>query len=1136
MFKWIPQVSLCVIISFLLVTSVVQAESYYASIETISVSDGLPDTTVYSIAKDKAGFLWLGMPTALARFDGHHFRTFTKNGDSGHQLAVASSGNIFIDSQQRIWIGTWGDGLALYNHKMQLINQYVNDPNDPNSLGSNMVQVIFEDRQGDIWIGTNGGGLALYQSATTDFKSFRVDATDKSSISHNRIWSITQTANGLIWVATSDGLNKLDKNKLGQFTRYQQDPLDSHSLDHVLVRSVLADENNLWVGTETGFSHFNTTSGQFDKIELFGSITGAAITKITKDTRGGIWVGTQKGLFRYDVEKKALTPLSSESKVQLFPHNDIRDLSIDDSGILWVATRYAGLIKINLTSNNFSYYQKYSGNGRSDNAINKVYAMQTDLKNGLWLGIGDGLLHMDMTDKKLTRYNTDEAYSQQRINALAQSPNGRLWLGGPFGLASLDEGQPIKDQMAILAQINIKHVLNLLVDRRGDLWIGTSHEGLLRYSAQGEITLFKNDFGNADSISGNSITALFEDQLGRLWIGTNGNGVNRYDEAHQRFVKYLSDTRDPSSLSNNVVNTIYQTKDSVMWFGTPKSLDSLDDSSGKFDHFDDKSGIANSNIKAIIEDDFNDLWISTGKGLTQFKRELNHFFNYTDKDSLHSNEFLLRSVSNNADNKLYFGNNNGFHEVQPTQVKVNTHIPTVVITDIWVDNKSMDNYAFNEQLPLQLDHQVKNIRLRFTALDFQAPSKNQYRYTLGGFDEQWSEPSNDRAVTYTSLDPGTYIFEVKGSNNSNQWNPKSTQLKIIISSPWWSLWWVRLLFVVLLGGLVYGWNRNRLMKMALQKSALEREVSLRTREIRQQKDELQEAHQQLNERSKALKETNEELSLTLKRTAQYQGQLVEKEKMAALGKMVAGISHEINTPIGLGVTATTLMQDRMTDIKKIFDDKKLTANKLEKYLLEGAESLDIIYRNLARAADLISSFKSVSVDQSSDDQRVFAPYKLIEEVLTSLKPELKRVSHQVVVNCDENIKIKSKPGAISQILINLISNSLIHAFDDIKNGTMTINLTVKGDNCELTYLDDGHGVSAAIEQRIFEPFATTKRGEGGSGLGMHLVYNLTTQALAGSIALNSQAEQGIEVKLIFPIATRKKERKPIQTLLDEPSE
>ncbi|HAW94344.1 MULTISPECIES: HAMP domain-containing sensor histidine kinase [unclassified Arsukibacterium] len=279
----------------------------------------------------------------------------------------------------------------------------------------------------------------------------------------------------------------------------------------------------------------------------------------------------------------------------------------------------------------------------------------------------------------------------------------------------------------------------------------------------------------------------------------------------------------------------------------------------------------------------------------------------------------------------------------------------------------------------------------------------------------------------------------------------------------------------------------------------------------------QKLEQKVSERTDALKSSNQELLNTLATLHQYQNQIVETEKMASLGQMVAGVAHEVNTPIGLGVTASTLLQDRLTQIERAFTDKKLTSSQLEKFLSESKENLGIIYRNLERAASLISSFKQVAVDQSNDSQRSFNMAQLINEVLLSLRPNLKKHHHQVVVDCPAELIIESKAGPINQILINLIMNSLIHAFDNTDQGEITISVKISGTRCKLYYRDNGSGVPENIKKRIFDPFVTTKRGEGGSGLGLHLVYNLVTQALNGTINFDSTLGQGVQILIDFPV-------------------
>ena len=273
----------------------------------------------------------------------------------------------------------------------------------------------------------------------------------------------------------------------------------------------------------------------------------------------------------------------------------------------------------------------------------------------------------------------------------------------------------------------------------------------------------------------------------------------------------------------------------------------------------------------------------------------------------------------------------------------------------------------------------------------------------------------------------------------------------------------------------------------------------------------------VTKRTAALKESNQELLSTLEELHQFQDQLVESEKMASLGDMVAGVAHEVNTPIGLGVTASTLLSDRLSEIKTAFDDKTLKSSQLKRFLNEGLENVAIIYRNLHRAADLISSFKKVAVDQSSEDVRKVNMSELLHEVLLTLAPQIKNTPYTLSLDCPEDLVVISKPGPINQILINLILNSIIHGFENRDYGTINIHIMKLGEQLNILYNDDGHGIDERIKHKIFEPFTTTKRGEGGSGLGLHLVYNLVTQALGGSISLENASDIGASFEINFPI-------------------
>jgi len=283
---------------------------------------------------------------------------------------------------------------------------------------------------------------------------------------------------------------------------------------------------------------------------------------------------------------------------------------------------------------------------------------------------------------------------------------------------------------------------------------------------------------------------------------------------------------------------------------------------------------------------------------------------------------------------------------------------------------------------------------------------------------------------------------------------------------------------------------------------LERRVSERTAE-------LWEANSALQDTNRALRSSREKIKAT-------QAQLIESKKMAALGGLVAGVAHEINTPVGVGVTAASHLAEKTESFGKLLASGALKRSELQQYLDICAEASRMILANLKRAAELIQSFKQVAVDRTSQKRREFVLGTFFDEVLLSLKPALKLTEHRVEVVCEEGLAMDSYPGALSQILTNFVMNSLLHGFDENEAGTLRIEAAGEGDMVRLRYADDGRGMDARVREKIFEPFFTTKRGQGGSGLGMHLVYNLVTQTLGGRIECVSSPGEGTAFTIMMP--------------------
>jgi signal transduction histidine kinase len=268
--------------------------------------------------------------------------------------------------------------------------------------------------------------------------------------------------------------------------------------------------------------------------------------------------------------------------------------------------------------------------------------------------------------------------------------------------------------------------------------------------------------------------------------------------------------------------------------------------------------------------------------------------------------------------------------------------------------------------------------------------------------------------------------------------------------------------------------------------------------------------QLVSDRTQALSQ-----ALTTLKTAQ--NELVASEKMAALGKLVAGVAHEINTPIGIGVTAASLIVDKTQELEKALKTGEMKRSDLEKFIKMNQQSGSIVQANLNRAAELIQSFKQVAVDQSSETRRSFALKAYLEEVLVNLRPKLKLTKINVLIHGDDDIVLDSYPGMISQIVTNLVMNSLIHAYDPDDNGTILFEISQKHERLLFEFSDDGKGIPPEHIGKIFDPFFTTKRGQGGSGLGLHIVFNIVTQNLQGTITCESQVGVGTKFVIQIPI-------------------
>ena len=293
-------------------------------------------------------------------------------------------------------------------------------------------------------------------------------------------------------------------------------------------------------------------------------------------------------------------------------------------------------------------------------------------------------------------------------------------------------------------------------------------------------------------------------------------------------------------------------------------------------------------------------------------------------------------------------------------------------------------------------------------------------------------------------------------------------------------------------------------------------MEVQQKELLHQKKILQDENIRRSSAEEILITTNKNLKQSIIELNKAKERLLESEKMASLGMLGAEISHEVNTPIGISITSSSYLSDLLMSLKQDINQQKLSKQNIRTFLEKATQSTELLTSNLNRASELMTSFKHVAVDQASNKVRLIVMSKYLDEIIQSLHPKLKKTEHCININCDDSIEISSHPGAIAQIIINLIINSINHGFEKINRGEVTIDISLYQHNLHINYKDNGCGLTTEGVKKLFDPFYTTKGDQGGTGLGTHIIQQLIIDDLNGSIEIKNEEGHGLGYHIEFP--------------------
>jgi len=830
----------------------------------LSIEDGLSQNAAWKILQDRLGFIWIGTQDGLNRYDGYEFKVYRYDPDDTTGLSDNDITALYEDRSGTLWVGTKSGGLNQFDRTTGHFAHYRHDPNDPHSLSHNNVLTIYEDQSGLLWIGTKGGGLNKFNRETEQFTPYQHDPDNPNSLSHDNVSSIAEDQSGFLWIATNGGgLNRFAprSNQVdnGDFVRYRHDPNNPNSLSDDNVWSIYLDSvGTLWLGTEKGglnrFDSHTDESGAFthyrhDPLEAT-SISNNAITAITEDAAGDLWLGTLgSGLNKFDRETEIfLTYRHNPDDPGSLSHNIVASVYFDRAGTLWVGTVGKGINLFDPHTQQFVHIRTEPGNPNSL-SYDFVMGVYEDSEGILWLGTaGGGVNAYDRKTGIFTHYKSDPdapgSINANRVWTITEDQAGTLWMGTyGGGLNKFDRETQTFTHYTHDPENPNSLSYNVIVwtvytDRQGIIWIGTYGGGLDAFDPATEtFTHYTTNPDDPESLSHNVIKALFEDQSGTLWVGTD-DGLNRFNRDTHTFTHYRADPDNPRSLSNDRIKAIQQDRTGALWIGTGSGLNRLNRTDDTFTHYYEKDGLPNDVIYGILEDNIGNLWLSTNRGLSRFNPRTETFKNYDVRDGLQGNEFNAGAFYKSARGEMFFGGVQGVSAFYPEHIRNNPYVPPVVLTDFQIFNQSVSigensplSQAVSEIEDIVLSYKDTVFSFEFVALNYIVPEKNRYAYIMEGIDKEWVYPEDRRFATYTNLDPGHYTFRVKGANNDGVWNEEGLSVKVTIIPPWWETWWFKIFIMLLFICIVYGGFYWRVRIIKAQKKRLEAQVNERTEQL-----------------------------------------------------------------------------------------------------------------------------------------------------------------------------------------------------------------------------------------------------------------------------------------------------------------
>ena len=1071
--------------------------------------------------QDADGFVWMGSDAGLFRYDGYDLKNY------GTGPGLLSNGMVIrmiVDGENPdvFWIAT-PEGLNRFDKSTESFSAYFHQPGNSASLGNDIIADIVQDGSDAniLWIGTARGGLNKLEKNSATFTRYEHDPENANSVNFPEVWRMIEDRGdpNILWLGTfGGGLDKFEKDT-ETFTHYTHDPDDPHGLKGNFIEYLEQDRDDaaiLWIGTAAGgLDKFDTRSETFTHYAHTpagpDNIPNSAIGLIYDDGDGTLWLGgytVSNGLVLFDKKRETFyTHTHDPNDPGSVSSNAIADIFQDRSGILWIVNYSGKVDKLDRYTQNFLLYQHdpESANSLPDSVVAKIYQDRDGL---VWFGTQGGLSAFDRKTGIFRNYLADNL--SMDYQGIYQDSSGILWLSGETG--PLLKFDPERGRVIKQYEPEASGFAEMVEDPTNPdiLWMGTHGEGFAGFDKSSERFTQYQPHPDTASDGPSSLyiyNVVHDHQEDLIWLGSwIGSGLNKFEKQTETFTHYMADSNDADSLSVNSIADIYQDASGILWIGTKGGgLNKFDTQTETFMHYTHEHGIP-AEVNAILEDDVSpggeggNLWLSTNDGIVKFNPETERVeMHYTQNDGLQGDAFLFGSALKTRDGQMWFGGTNGVNSFYPHKLTTNPYIPPVALTSLTQGGENMMPGKAPERVrEITLDWRHNFFEFEYAALNYTLPEKNQYTYTLEGFDKEWYDAGTRRTGRYSGLPGGEYTLRIIGSNNDGVWNAEGVSLKVIVISPFWQSWWFRVVLFALAAGSIGGGVLFRVNTIHTQKRRLELQVAERTKNLAEKTEEL-------SVRTTELAQSNEQLHAAKEHA--LKAQRVAEAANHTKSAFLANMSHELRTPLNAVLGFAQLLTHNPT----------LAADE--------QENVTIILRSGEHLLSLINQLLDLSKIEAGRmtlNEKNFDLYRLLDDVIDmfQLRAEEKHLQFLSERAPDMPQYVCADEAKLRQVLLNLLSN----AFKFTDEGGVAVRarqlkieeqaeVTRSHDSrvtiqCEIE--DSGPGIAPDELDSLFEAFVQTTTGKNaceGTGLGLPLSRRFV-QLMGGELTVKSQVGRG----------------------------